>query len=421
MKKFLTLLSGAMLIAFMLNCDGGGGSAIGAGGPDVSPDDVDETMGVTVEVVSENLSQLTTPNPSEGEGNDEGSGSDSDGEEPAAEEPAQEETPAFTYKLDTTAGRWFDTPAEKLGTADKAIQTYWANEPLYLRVEKVQQAGWYMLEIDAKNNGELPNFYKQFNISVFNETTDEGVGGIQINASDEAYKIGSMRVYLAEGDTDLLLKWTNDAYREGKYDANIQISNVSLALEEAEAPRYQKGKLVRMADEYSSVDGRFFWDNNSVRTYWADQTIGFSFPDLEPGKYRVTIHAKNYGSLPLPDNYDHFRVAVEGDGTSGEARISATEKGWRHGSTVLDLTGGDTEIFLTWLNDSYREDEYDANIQIHKIQLQRVGDSERSALAAYLLGSTAGNTIMIIGALAFLLTTIICITLLNKRRARFQL
>ena len=130
--------------------------------------------------------------------------------------------------------------------------------------------------------------------------------------------------------------------------------------------------------------------------------------------------AKNYGSLPMPDGYDNFTVVVDADGTSGEALVSAAQKSWRKGSVVLDLTGG-TDIFLTWINDQYKEGDYDTNIQYKKIFLKRVGDSERSALAAYLLGTRSGNRVLMTGILVVLVGFIALISVWNRRRAKSQI
>ena len=381
----------------------------------------------------------------------------------------------FSYALDISAGRWFQTPQGKAGnvnpadynrkadtikdlrakirdlrksmkdgdksevraeirdlmkqiqnirnqigygTEQKGIHTYWANENLYLRIHNVPKAGLYRVRVVAKNYGALPEFYDYFNITVNNDTLGKNVGGIFIKASESSYNRGSSLVYLQKGDTDLNLLWTNDAYKEKEYDANIQISNVSL---EQFSGERKMSKLVRRSHQFSEVQGRFFWDRNSVTTYWSDQTIGFNFPDLQPGKYRVIVTAKNYGTLPLPPNYREFEVSVDADGTSGLAKIPASANNWERGFAVLDLTGGNTDIYLTWMNDKYRENEYDANIQIKTIRLQRIGNSERSALAAYLLGATGRNKSIVAGGFAFLMMAIAVLVLWNRRRTRLQI
>lgn len=302
------------------------------------------------------------------------------------------------------------------GRIQKGIYSPWAKEDLFLNAENVTKSGWYRLRIVAKNiYGPLPDDYGKFNITVKNETTGQDCGGIFIDARDDIYTAASTLIYLDEGSTTLNLLWTNDAYKKGEYDANIQIKKVSL--------RYAKNvnnrkKLVRTAHQYSAVDGRFFWDNSSVRTYWANQYIGFSFPKLEAGKYKVIVVAKNYGKAGLPDNYPEFKVRAYADGVDGIIKIKASDKAYKRGNTVLDLTGGDTELYLNWINDKYKKGVYDANIQIKKLILKRVGDSERSAVAAYLLGAKSGGNRLII--LGIFLTAVMALTGLyffNKRRA----
>ncbi len=84
---------------------------------------------------------------------------------------------------------------------------------------------------------------------------------------------------------------------------------------------------------------------------------------------------------------------------------------------MLDLTGGNIDVELTWLNDKYKKDVYDANIQIKKIKLKRVGDSERSAIAAYLLGTSAGSRVLLIGTLFLLIIIIGGISIMNRRKS----
>ncbi len=309
---------------------------------------------------------------------------------------------------------------DEIGYGDETggIHTYWANENLYLRVRNVPEEGWYRLRITAKNQGKLPAWYDYFNVSVINDTRGANVGGIFIKASDNKYRRGSLLVYLPRGNTDLNLLWTNDAYEKDRYDANIQIQNVTLAKNGGGRVMHS---LVRRAHQYSEAIGRFFWDKKGAYTYWANQTLGFNFPNLEQGKYRVIITAKNYGDLPLPKGYANFEVSVDADGTGGTANIPASERNWEKGFAVLDLTGGNTNIYCTWLNDSYREGAYDANIHIKNIKLQRIGDSERSALAAYLLGTTGRHKGAVAGGLMLLLMALAVLVLYNRRRARLQI
>lgn len=286
------------------------------------------------------------------------------------------------------------------GNQVKGIHTFWADQPLYLRVRNNCQAGWYKLKIVAKNySGPLPADYSHYTLDVSNETYGDSLGGVHIKAADDGYNRGRKLVYLDTGDTDLKLNWINDAYKEGVYDANIQIKRIKLKYKKVVRNRRS---LMRRAHQYCEVDGRWFWDSNSARTYWANQRLSFCFPDLPGGKYSVRIDAKNYGDLGLPKNYKNFLVDVSGDGVSSQASIKADDRHWRKGETVLDLTGGRTRIDLVWRNDDWKKDVHDANFQIKKIHLKRIGDSERSALAAYLMANSSrtGILTLVLGLLA---------------------
>jgi hypothetical protein len=147
--------------------------------------------------------------------------------------------------------------------------------------------------------------------------------------------------------------------------------------------------------------------------------MGFSFPNLTAGKYEITIMGKNYGDLPLPADYEYFTIAVDANGTNAQVQVPAAIKGWRKGTVVLDITGA-TDILLTWLNESYKENEYDSNFQFKKIILKRVGDSDRSALAAYLLGTKIGNRVLMTGILLALVGLIAMISIWNRGRVKKQ-
>ncbi|MDY6934291.1 MAG: hypothetical protein SVZ03_08735 [Spirochaetota bacterium] len=301
------------------------------------------------------------------------------------------------------------------GKHQKGIHTFWSNENLFLRIRDNQRAGWYKIVMVAKNiKGPLSEKYSHFNITVWNETNGKQVGGMNIMASDNRYHRDKMFVYLDEGDTDLNLLWSNDYYVKEKYDANIQIKKVRIKY--AKAYNKSRKSLVRNANQYSFIEGRWFWDKNTVRTYWANQLIGFSFSDMKSGKYRIILTAKNYGKLS-PD-YTDFKVDVEADGVGATISIPANEKKFKKGNAILDLTGGDIDVSLIWTNDMWVPNKYDTNIQIKKIKLKRIDDSERSALAAYLIATVKGNRGLITGILLIVLITLGSIFMWNKKRVK---
>lgn len=304
---------------------------------------------------------------------------------------------------------------EKLGHGAKqsGIHTYWANQTLLVHVRGNCQAGWYKLRVTAKNiQGPLPDFYKRFSVSVTNDANDRAWGALSIKASDKRYHRSGLLVKLEEGDSTIRLVWTNDAYQQGVYDANIQIKKV--ALRYARKVKLRK-KMARKATDYCYTNGTWFWDKNTARTYWKDQTIGFCFDRLAPGKYEVEVVAKNYGKVPA--GYKNFEVMAAGDGVADQLSIKADEKKFHKGKTVLDLRGGNVLVALTWLNDRYvPEKGEDANIQIRKVKLKRIGNSDRSALAAYLRSMAGGNRRVTIAILAIAILGLGVTVLLSRKR-----
>ena len=306
--------------------------------------------------------------------------------------------------VDTSAGNWFK--------GEGTIWTAWANQAVKVKVKNICKTGWYRLAVEAKNiYGPLPDFYKNFAITAIDNKTGKAVGGLSIKASDKKFHKGSMLVFIEDTEADFTFMWTNDAYNAGVYDANIEIKGVSVWY--AKNQNHEAKTLKRNAFQYSEVNGRFFWDDKSVFTYWANQTITFNFPKLAAGKYEVIIVAKNIGTLPK--DYKNFEVVIDADNVSGKALIHADSDKYHKGSVVLDITGGDTDVSLTWINDAYKEGVYDANIQIKSVKLKKVGESKRSALAAYLLGTKAGNRVILSCAFMLCVTGITGISLWHRK------
>ncbi len=114
--------------------------------------------------------------------------------------------------------------------------------------------------------------------------------------------------------------------------------------------------------------------------------MGFCYKNLPSGRYTVSVQASNHGALP--PGFAAFDVAVAADGVTGSVSIPASTDTIKTGKTTLDLRGGDISLLLSWTNDQYVSDDVDAAIEIQSIALKRVGDSERSALTAFLAAPT---------------------------------
>lgn len=364
-----------------------------------------------------------TPPP--GGGNGDGGGSGTPPPEPAdppldevVDGGPQESCPGRTIELDPSEGRWFQTPksavAPKAGNPDKVVglHTFWANEKLKLRVRNNCQAGTYNLRIRARNVfGPLPDFYDKFQVGVLSQATGEQLGSVLVKAADAKYHSAGMKISLPKGDSDLILAWNNDAYKEGVYDANIHISNISLGYVRQ---RVRSARVQRTAPEQCFTNGRWFFDAKSAWTYWKDQEIGFCYENLPAGRYKLVVRAKNYGVLP--PGYKSFQLLATADGVVQELTVPANEKKYQNGSTILDLRGGDVRVDLKWLNDEYHPGVSDANIRIRGVSLQRIGDGERAPLAAFVWAARSRLPLWI-GGIAVLMALML---LWASRRKRLR-
>ncbi|GIX43251.1 MAG: hypothetical protein KatS3mg129_2984 [Leptospiraceae bacterium] len=321
-------------------------------------------------------------------------------------------------EIDTSKGRWYNTEEsllphpKKQGKFIKAkgIHTYWANQKLLVKVDNNCEGGKYKLVVVAKNLGKLPEWYHYFNVKVFNEKTGENLGTMLIRASDKSYHRGRLIITLPEGESILNILWTNDAYKEGEYDANIQIKRIKI--KKIKHHKERKQILSRKGSRFCDTHGRWFVGTNppSAYTYWANQTISYCLRTQKAGKYEVIVRAGNAkNGYPLMPEYKEFKILVAANGNSNYITIPAEQGKYHKGSTTLDLPEGDIVLNITWLNDKYQPDkELDANIEIVRVRLKRVGDIE-SPISAFLLQNpnltykvVIPSIILILGALGMI-------------------
>ena len=295
------------------------------------------------------------------------------------------------------------------GRIQTGIYTNWAKENLYLNI-KNGEPGWYRIIIIAKNRGKLADDYDRFTFSINNDSNDN-LAGISVKASDKVYYSGSADIKLeTPANTKLDIVWTNDAYMKDKYDANVSIKKI--VLKKIKEPKTKTVNKKRFSgDKFSFMDGRWFFENKAAYTFWANQVIGYTFKNLEEGIYEVTVTAKNYGSLPLEKKYKEFNIEVDSDYDSAVMNIKADDKNWNKEKVTMNFAEGDTTLYLTWTNDSYKENAYDANIMIKSISIKKV---QKSSLTAFLLRTKPGNKVFILGAFLMLSGLIFGIYLKNK-------
>ena len=295
------------------------------------------------------------------------------------------------------------------GSTTGGIVTYWAKQNLYMNI-KGGQPGWYRLVIVAKNQGVLPDDYDRFSFSV--EDGSDSIASISVKASDKAYFRGSAIVRLDKmAGTQLNILWTNDAYLKDKYDANVNIKKIAL-IKIREPKQKLKATKRFKGDQYSVVDGRWFFDKHEAYTFWADQVIGYTFKNMEEGQYEVTIEATNHGTLPLPKNYREFLVEVDSEYDSATVAIPADEKHFKKEKFTLNFPEGDSTVYFTWVNDSYKENSYDANIKIKSIKVKKI---KQSNLTAYLLKTKPGNRVFILSAFLMISAVLLGIYMKNRK------
>ena len=132
--------------------------------------------------------------------------------------------PVTTCKVEVkevkTKDRWYLGP-------EGGYYTYWRNQKLVAVVENKCESGKYQLVLSAKNiHGPLPIWYKLFIVAV--KVNEELTGVLKIGASDIKTHATIMNVKLKEGINEIVLVWKNDAFKRGKYDANICLKKIEI-------------------------------------------------------------------------------------------------------------------------------------------------------------------------------------------------
>jgi hypothetical protein len=126
--------------------------------------------------------------------------------------------------------RWFDD--EQTGS----IRTNWRNEKITFNTGELARDS-YMIGITVRNGGNLPlkDNYDNFKVDVtLNGQTIASKA--PITASDTEWNTRWFDAGELSGDASLTLKWRNDSYRKGVYDANITYGAVTFAGQSIPAP-----------------------------------------------------------------------------------------------------------------------------------------------------------------------------------------
>lgn len=131
-------------------------------------------------------------------------------------------------------------------------------------------------------------------------------------------------------------------------------------------------------------------EKGGISTDLQDQNMVLSLNSTESGWYRLSVSAKNSGTLP-PD-YDTFTLAVV-DQDSGEElgtiKVPASENRYNTGLIEFQLDNpSGKKLAVLWKNDAYLENSYNTVLNIKGISLQKINEETRSSKPT---GRLSGN------------------------------
>ena len=141
------------------------------------------------------------------------------------------ELQGFQTELHLTGGAGVGRNADKWKSLEEgaAQSTNWSNQSIDFFADLGDGVQPYMVGVTARNDTtlQLPDNYSQFKVSV--SLNDQFVDFLFIDASDIEWNTSWLDVGELSGENKLTLKWVNDSYKAGSYDANFAVGAVQFA------------------------------------------------------------------------------------------------------------------------------------------------------------------------------------------------
>lgn len=320
-----------------------------------------------------------------------------------------------SVNLMTDNGNWFQTPDQSFINSKgrkikiSGIHTYWENEKLGLEINACR-TGWYRLSARAINiYGPKPDFYGAYHLNLVSQE-DGRKYGLSIKADEEQYRNGSTFVFLYEGQNKIDATWTNDAYLENVYDANLQLKQVNVAQYDGTPPKVSSTS--KAARDFCEMEGRFFGQAGSIYTDRPGQNVGYCFTDLEAGEYRLVVSAKNHGDAP--EGFESFRVRIQNnDAVAGFMDIPVSSVNYQKGQMTFNVFNERSDIRLSWINDHAPGESAEARFELKNVRIKRLGPNTESQLTAYMKAASPQKILML------LLLSVLTVGLVYLARRRF--
>jgi type II secretory pathway pseudopilin PulG len=127
------------------------------------------------------------------------------------------------------------------------------------------------------------------------------------------------------------------------------------------------------------------WASSGTGLYspWAGEPLDFSMSFQQAGNYTFSLDAINNADHPgwdsrsgwtLPAGYTQFDVTIKIDGVAlpSDVYIPASDTTVQTGKITVPVTAGNHTVTIVWNNDEWDPNlNYDANIQLNNVQVQR--------------------------------------------------
>jgi hypothetical protein len=239
---------------------------------------------------------------------------------------------------------------------------------------KIPDDGEYTISVEASCTAAEKEMAK------FKLTVGDVEVAKEFSLKEEAAKTYELPAKLKKGEQKLVIEFLNDKYKDGEYDLNLFVHGVKIepkkAGEKKEEPK-KDDKKDGAATKFELKD--FKWvPKNPARTElggldegdgklflytFGSQVVTWNVP--ADGEYTITVEAS---CTVAEKELAKFKLTV-GD-VEVAKEFSLKEEGAKAYEFTAKLKKGEQKLGIEFLNDKYKDGEYDLNMFVHGVKAE---------------------------------------------------
>jgi hypothetical protein len=238
---------------------------------------------------------------------------------------------------------------------------------------KIPEDGEYTITVEASCNAAEKEMAK-FKLDVGDVEVAK-----EFTLKEEAAKSYELTAKLKKGEQKLVIEFLNDKYKDGEYDLNLYVHGVKIEPKKAGDKKEEK-KEEKKAGEPVNFDLKTFkWvPKNAARTElggyddgegklflytFGSQVVNWTVP--ADGEYTITVEAS---CTAAEKEMAKFKLTVGDVEVAKECTLK--EEAAKPYEFTATLKKGEQKLGIEFLNDKYKEGEYDLNLFVHSVKAE---------------------------------------------------